>query len=224
MLKRQVEQYERRLILSALTAAAWSQRRAAEALGVLPTTLHEKMKRLGIRGRADANGALVTSDEPEEHMLEEFRWHGRVGGGQALEITGVTGTLRAEIGGVDEVDLVAVKRGSPTARRNVVVKVSASKRGVVVVAQTLEGRPVGPEVHVDVAVRVPVDVRLITRLAAGRLDTHGVHGVLQLRAREEVTAVGSDQAAMPAPIDRIAHELAMVAASKGMTVAGSPIA
>jgi len=44
--------YERQLIQSALAAAAGNQRRAAATLGVLPTTLHEKMKRLGLVRRA----------------------------------------------------------------------------------------------------------------------------------------------------------------------------
>ena len=43
--------YERRLIEEALRATSGNQRRAALALGVLPTTLHEKMKRLGLLRR-----------------------------------------------------------------------------------------------------------------------------------------------------------------------------
>lgn len=50
-LKSLLDAYERQLIVSALQAASWNQRRAAAALGVLPTTLHEKMKRLGLRRR-----------------------------------------------------------------------------------------------------------------------------------------------------------------------------
>lgn len=50
-LKIRLEAYERRLILEALTATGGNQRRAARALGVLPTTLHEKMKRLGLLNR-----------------------------------------------------------------------------------------------------------------------------------------------------------------------------
>jgi DNA-binding NtrC family response regulator len=50
-LKSLVDAYERQLIQSALTAAAGNQRRAAAALGLLPTTLHEKMKRLGLLRR-----------------------------------------------------------------------------------------------------------------------------------------------------------------------------
>jgi DNA-binding NtrC family response regulator len=47
-LKQMVLDYERRLIMAALSAADGHQRRAAQALGLLPTTLHEKMKRHGI--------------------------------------------------------------------------------------------------------------------------------------------------------------------------------
>jgi DNA-binding NtrC family response regulator len=50
-LKSLLEAYERQLIQSALAASAGNQRRAAASLGVLPTTLHEKMKRLGLLRR-----------------------------------------------------------------------------------------------------------------------------------------------------------------------------
>ena len=50
-LKTMLESYERELIEGALEAARGNQRRAARALGVLPTTLHEKMKRLGLLSR-----------------------------------------------------------------------------------------------------------------------------------------------------------------------------
>ena len=50
-LKALVAAYERQLIESALSAAEGNQRRAAASLGLLPTTLHEKMKRLGLLRR-----------------------------------------------------------------------------------------------------------------------------------------------------------------------------
>jgi DNA-binding NtrC family response regulator len=50
-LKVLMEDYERRLILSALAVSRGHQRRAAASLGVLPTTLLEKMKRLGIHAK-----------------------------------------------------------------------------------------------------------------------------------------------------------------------------
>ncbi|HET7292335.1 MAG TPA: helix-turn-helix domain-containing protein [Vicinamibacteria bacterium] len=50
-LKDLVAQFEKRLILEALEASRGNQRQAARALGILPTTLNEKMKRLGLRPR-----------------------------------------------------------------------------------------------------------------------------------------------------------------------------
>jgi len=47
-LKARVLAYERELIEAALAATSGNQRRAAARLGLLPTTLHEKMKRLGL--------------------------------------------------------------------------------------------------------------------------------------------------------------------------------
>jgi two-component system response regulator HydG len=52
-LKGLLESYERELIESALAETAGNQRQAARRLGLLPTTLHEKMKRLGLVRRAE---------------------------------------------------------------------------------------------------------------------------------------------------------------------------
>jgi len=51
-LKDLVREFERELIEAALAASAGNQRRAAASLGLLPTTLHEKMKRLGLLRRS----------------------------------------------------------------------------------------------------------------------------------------------------------------------------
>jgi DNA-binding NtrC family response regulator len=59
-LKRLLESYERALITTALAASGGNQRRAARSLGILPTTLNEKMKRLGLRGR-------VADGSPSSH-------------------------------------------------------------------------------------------------------------------------------------------------------------
>ena len=48
-LKDLVKEYERQLLLMALELAGWNQRRVAASLGLLPSTLSEKMKRLGLR-------------------------------------------------------------------------------------------------------------------------------------------------------------------------------
>lgn len=48
-LKQMVEDFERRLIAEALERTRGNQRRAANELGILPTTLNEKMRRLRMR-------------------------------------------------------------------------------------------------------------------------------------------------------------------------------
>jgi transcriptional regulator with GAF, ATPase, and Fis domain len=53
-LRTRLEEYERELVISALEACGMNQVLAAKELGVLPTTLSEKMKRLGLRGRGRA--------------------------------------------------------------------------------------------------------------------------------------------------------------------------
>jgi DNA-binding NtrC family response regulator len=60
-LKTLLEAYERNLIVEALAASGGHQRRTAARLGVLPTTLHEKMKRLGLLRRASAVGSGAPS-------------------------------------------------------------------------------------------------------------------------------------------------------------------
>ena len=58
-LKALLEAYERSLIVEALAASGGHQRRTAARLGVLPTTLHEKMKRLGLLRRPEPEGSSV---------------------------------------------------------------------------------------------------------------------------------------------------------------------
>lgn len=59
-----LDDYERKLILLALDAAGGHQRRAAASLGVLPSTLSEKMKRLGLRSAARAWSAPLLEEQP----------------------------------------------------------------------------------------------------------------------------------------------------------------
>jgi two-component system response regulator HydG len=63
-LKIRLEAFERRLIQEALIATGGNQRRAARALGVLPTTLHEKMKRLGLLNRPSGLELDRQADSP----------------------------------------------------------------------------------------------------------------------------------------------------------------
>jgi transcriptional regulator with GAF, ATPase, and Fis domain len=60
-----MEAYERRLIIDALVRTHGNQRRAAAELGCLPTTLNEKMRRLGLR----ACDRQVPSDGSEAELM-----------------------------------------------------------------------------------------------------------------------------------------------------------
>ena len=65
-LKSMLAEYERGLILQALAAVKGHQRRAAALLGILPTTLHEKMKRLSIPTRmAGLRGEGLGQEQPD---------------------------------------------------------------------------------------------------------------------------------------------------------------
>jgi two-component system response regulator HydG len=65
-LKALVEAYERELIESALRVTSGNQRRAAASLGLLPTTLHEKMKRLGLLRRRELD--FAEAESPSEAL------------------------------------------------------------------------------------------------------------------------------------------------------------
>jgi DNA-binding NtrC family response regulator len=60
-LKSRLLAYERDLITAALAETRGNQRRAARQLGILPTTLHEKMKRLGLRASVFLPGGDAAS-------------------------------------------------------------------------------------------------------------------------------------------------------------------
>ncbi len=74
-LKALLEEYERSLIKEALVAAGGHQRRTAARLGLLPTTLHEKMKRLGLlqnRGGDAGMGSLDAVMRPTSLVAAPF--------------------------------------------------------------------------------------------------------------------------------------------------------
>lgn len=73
-LKSLLDDYERKLILLALDASGGHQRRAAASLGLLPSTLSQKMKRLGVRRRVqvawttEERAALGAEDASETEV------------------------------------------------------------------------------------------------------------------------------------------------------------
>src|SRR2546425_13128335 len=109
-------QYERSIILGAMAASNGNQRHAAELLGILPTTLNEKLKRLGLRSvRSGTIAFPFSAGAPTLETLEEFRWRGRVPRDGCVEILTVNGDIVAELATSDEVEVVALKKRHPGA-------------------------------------------------------------------------------------------------------------
>ncbi len=65
-LKDLVQEYEKQLLLMALELAGWNQRKVAASLGLLPSTLSEKMKRLGLRS---SRAEMVINDSVSASSL-----------------------------------------------------------------------------------------------------------------------------------------------------------
>ena len=63
-LKDLVQDYERQLLLMALELAGWNQRKVAASLGLLPSTLSEKLKRLGLRPARGESGTAGQDSIP----------------------------------------------------------------------------------------------------------------------------------------------------------------
>jgi len=70
-LKGLLDDYERKLILLALDASGGHQRRAAASLGLLPSTLSQKMKRLGVRRRVQVAWTTDGRTAPPEVAFEQ---------------------------------------------------------------------------------------------------------------------------------------------------------
>jgi hypothetical protein len=171
--------YERRLILDAVSAAGGCQSRAAAALGVLPTTLCEKMKRLGISRRAQGERFLTGSSAALEEA-DEFRWRGRLSVGRTLEIKGHRGDVRALPATSDMAEVVA-RRSGKSASAQLAINVTEHEGGAVfsvfttrAAAPHLTLAPATSALRADFELRVPRGVRLEVRLLSGNIEVAGL--------------------------------------------------
>jgi hypothetical protein len=168
-LKTLIEGYERGLILAALGAVGGRQRSAAALLRILPTTLNEKMKRLGIRPRRAARKVVPP---PASGVSASLRWTGAVAPGGTLELRGLNGPVRVEGCAGHDVEVIAVRRGPRALLPAVEVRIVEHAGGVLVYAVS-EG--CGPSatrraerrvtrgaalVRVEIVARVPPGVRV----------------------------------------------------------------
>lgn len=206
-----IEAYERSLILAALATVGGRQRSAAELLRILPSTLAEKMKRLGIRGQRAARRfrAPVAAT-----ISASLHWNGRVPAGGILEIRGLNGPVRVEATGGEQVDVLASRKGPRALLAALEVKFVEHARGVTICSvwqglavsssQRVERRHCRgvAEVHVDIVARVPPGVRVVASTVNGDIEVVGLTSTVEADAangRVRFLSSGPPQPASPIP-------------------------
>ncbi len=181
-LKGLLEAYERSLILTALGTVGGRQRSAAELLRILPSTLHEKMKRLGIRAHRVQRIHPHTSSE----VSASLRWNGSLPPGGTLELRGLNGPVRIEAGEGDRIEVSATRRGPRSVFSAIEIKIVEHGRGVTVCAvcqgldktapRRLERRASRAvvSVRVDLIARVPPGVHVIASTVNDDIEVVGL--------------------------------------------------
>lgn len=127
---------------------------------------------------------------------QDFRWHGAIPQGKAIEIKGVNGDIRAEPSGSNEVEVVAEKRATRDDPASVRIDVVPHGGGVTICAvyPTRDGRRPNEcapadggrnnvqnnDVTVRFTVRVPAGVTLIGRTVNGEIEALRLNGDVQL--------------------------------------------
>jgi hypothetical protein len=145
---------------------------------------------------AAAIAALLICQGVAAAQTPEFRWHGMVAQGRAIEIKGVNGDVRAEPSGSNEVEVVAEKRGRRSNPEDVQIEVVEHADGVTICAvypsrdasQPNECRPgdggrmnvQNNDVTVRFTVRVPAGVRLIGHTVNGDVEATRLNGPVVL--------------------------------------------
>jgi hypothetical protein len=210
-LKSLLEAYEKSLILTALGAVGGRQRSAAELLRILPSTLHEKMKRLGIRAqRAHKLGA---AGGPE--ISASLEWKGSVAPGGTLEVRGLNGPVRVEAGDGDGVVVLAARRGPRAVLATIEVKIVEHSRGVTVCAvcqgldsnipQRFERRVSRgvASVRVDIVARVPPGLHVIASTVNDDIEVVGLTSNVEAgtaNGRVRFLPAAHPPAARPTPV------------------------
>jgi hypothetical protein len=199
---RLLEAYERSVILAALGAVGGRQRSAAALLRILPSTLCQKMKRLGIGPHRIHRPPAAGGDELCASLL------------------------RVEAGAEGRVEVEAVRRGSRAILSAIEVKIVEHSRGITVCA--LCHGPAEPSPHldrslslglaharVDILARVPPDARVVASTVNDDVLVVGVANV------EAGTANGRVRLqALPSP----PAEVAVKTSPEARPVAERPVA
>jgi DUF4097 and DUF4098 domain-containing protein YvlB len=154
---------------------------------------------------------IVLASTPGSSQAGDFRWEGRLEKGQAVEIKGVHGEVRAEASVGNLVEVIAVKRGSDESANQVRIELVEHNGGVTVCAlypqktsTQAKCEPGGDwlkahrnNTKIDFVVRIPEGVRFVTRIAngnitasnlSGSVEAYTVNGDVRVSTAEQVRA------------------------------------
>ena len=165
----------------AMVALFWSSVSHSQPVINSSTVVHEVSAVAIIGERAEVAAA---------DSQEEFRWQGRVQAGQALEVKGVNGSVRAEGSSGNQIEVVARKRAERSDTKEVEIRVVEHAGGVTICAVYPSEDPSRPnecqpggdgrmsvrnnDVEVNFIVKVPAGVRFIGRTVNGGVDATGI--------------------------------------------------
>jgi hypothetical protein len=143
---------------------------------------------------AVAAAAVLASPKPAQ--AQDFRWHGAIPRGQAIEIKGVNGDVRADPSGSNEVEVVAEKRATKDNPESVRIEVVPHAGGVTICAvypsrdgsKPNECRPgkdgrmnsQNNDVQVRFIVRVPAAVTFVGKTVNGEVEATRLNGDVAL--------------------------------------------
>jgi hypothetical protein len=148
-------------ILEVLESTGGSQRRAAEILGLLPSTLHEKLKRFGALDEVRRIRRETRNRPSLAQGGDVFRYRSRLGPGGTVEIVGFCPSLEVALGPGADVDVqVAGPEDAPIAKA-VDVRVERRESGIVLSMTPKD--PLAAEATIpplSVIVHLPRGVRL----------------------------------------------------------------
>ncbi|MGB7924972.1 MAG: DUF4097 family beta strand repeat-containing protein [Pyrinomonadaceae bacterium] len=144
-------------------------------------------------GRKSTKAAVSAALSGGQTSQDDFRWQGRIAQGNAIEIKGVNGGIRAEGSTGSEVEVVAVKKSRRSDPNSVRIQVVEHGNGVTICAvypSSDSKRPnvcgAGDEGHNSVQ-NNDVQVEFVVRVPAGvRFSGHTVNGGV------EATSLGAD--------------------------------
>lgn len=140
--------------------------------------------------------AEAASARSASAQQEEFRWQGRVGAGQSIEIKGINGSIRAEGSSGNQVEVSASKTGRRSLPSEVEIRVVEHAGGVTICAVYPSADPARPndcqpgkaghsntrdnDVEVNFTVRVPSGVRFRGRTVNGEIEAQRLGGDVEV--------------------------------------------